>query len=495
MKLYKPTINILIIIILILTASLRLYRIREYQTFLGDEGRDVLVVKRMIVDKKFTLLGPITSVGSMYMGPVYYYFMAPFLLMWNFDPVGPAIMVVIFSIATVFLIYKTLYDFYNPLSAFLAAFFYAISPLTIIYGKSSWNPNIVPFFAILLFYSFLKIIINKNHKYILLAGISLGILIQLHYVTYIFFPILLAIFMIYWKKIGLKNLISFIIFFLIGYSPFLLFELRHQFVNTKAVINFLRENQNQTDLLSFITGYLSSFTDTFVRIFWRLFVIISAELTKLIIIICFLTLFKLYKKHNNYKKEVIKLITIWLLVGVFTVGFYRGVVYDYYFGSLYPVVFLIIGLVLSYFYNLNKKTKILLFFIVYTFMFFNFQASPFKIEPNNMIKNTQEISKFIYEKTENKPYNFALIATHNSDHAYRYFLEIIGKPPVIIENEVVDPFRNTVTDQLFIVCEEKICKPLGHPLWEIAGYGKAEIENEWQVSTVKIFKLIKYKNI
>ncbi|EKD67760.1 MAG: hypothetical protein ACD_48C00233G0002, partial [uncultured bacterium] len=77
-----------ILVILVLAAYLRLYRIADYMTFLGDEGRDVLIVKRMIVDHKFTLLGPTASVGGFFMGPIYYYFMLPFLWAWNLNPVG-----------------------------------------------------------------------------------------------------------------------------------------------------------------------------------------------------------------------------------------------------------------------------------------------------------------------------------------------------------------------------------------------------------------------
>lgn len=59
---------ILLVIILVLGAYLRLYRIQDYMTFLGDEGRDVLVVKRMLIDHKFTLLGPTASVGGFFLG-------------------------------------------------------------------------------------------------------------------------------------------------------------------------------------------------------------------------------------------------------------------------------------------------------------------------------------------------------------------------------------------------------------------------------------------
>ena len=77
------------------------------------------------------------------------------------------------------------------------------------------------------------------------------------------------------------------------------------------------------------------------------------------------------------------------------------------------------------------------------------------------------IAEFVLSKTDNKPFNFALITPGNSDHAYRYFFEMENRDPVTIENDVVDPDRKTVTDQLLIVCEHE-CSPLGHPLWEVA---------------------------
>jgi len=97
--------KLLLLSILVFAAFLRLYRIQDYMTFLGDEGRDVLVVYN-ILHGKLTLLGPTASVGGFFLGPIYYYFMAPFLLIFNYNPVGPAVMVALFGIATVWLVYK-----------------------------------------------------------------------------------------------------------------------------------------------------------------------------------------------------------------------------------------------------------------------------------------------------------------------------------------------------------------------------------------------------
>src|SRR5438046_8567081 len=95
---------ILLILILFLAAFMRRYRISDYMTFLGDEGRDVLVALG-ILQGHFTLLGPRASAGDFFTGPIYYYMMTPFLWLFHFDPVGPAVMVALFGVATVGLIY------------------------------------------------------------------------------------------------------------------------------------------------------------------------------------------------------------------------------------------------------------------------------------------------------------------------------------------------------------------------------------------------------
>src|SRR5437764_1311657 len=90
---------IAITIILLFAAWIRLHNISGSMTFLGDEGRDALVAYN-ILHGHLTLLGPNSSVGGFFLGPVYYYMMAPFLFIFNYDPVGPAVMIALFSVLT-----------------------------------------------------------------------------------------------------------------------------------------------------------------------------------------------------------------------------------------------------------------------------------------------------------------------------------------------------------------------------------------------------------
>lgn len=464
-------------------------------TFLGDEGRDMLVVKRMIVDHKFTLLGPTTSVGSIYMGPVYYYMMIPFLWVWNFDPVGPSVMVALMAVATLYLIFKIGKDFFHQQIGLIASFLYAVAPLPIISGRSSWNPNVVPFFSVLLIYSLLQVIVAKKYKWFLVLGLTLGILIQLHYVTLLFIPVIAVCLFLNKLKFPWKNYFLAVGGFIISYSPFLLFEIRHQFVNLQAVYRFVLQQKSAT-ASPFILQFWNVSSDVFVRLFWRLLIINSAEFTKLFILLLIITLIIYFRNFlKKYEEKLaFKIIMIWLLMGVISYGFYRGVIYDYYLGSLFALPFILCGMILFTLWNYANATKVLSFMIFITICYLFSKQSPLHLTPNNLVANTKKIAEYVYKEKGNKPYNFALIAGQNSDHAYRYFLELWGSPPVTIENSTADPQRKTVTDQLLVVCEEKICQPEGHPLWEIAGFGRAQISSQNQVVTAQVFRLIKYNN-
>src|SRR5947209_4719443 len=139
-QILKNKTNIFLLILLCLAGFLRLYKIDQYMTFLGDEGRDAITVYN-ILHGHLTLLGPTASVGGFFHGPIYYYLCAPFFFLFNMSPVGSSIMVALLSVTTIWLIYKIGSEFFNKTTAIVASILYAISPMVIVYSRSSWNPN------------------------------------------------------------------------------------------------------------------------------------------------------------------------------------------------------------------------------------------------------------------------------------------------------------------------------------------------------------------
>jgi 4-amino-4-deoxy-L-arabinose transferase-like glycosyltransferase len=480
--------------------------------FLGDEGRDALIAKS-ILEGELTLLGPRSSAGDFYMGPFYYYIITPFLWIAGYDPVGPAIMVALFSVATVFLIYKAGRKFFTTRAALYASALYAVSPLVIRYSQSSWNPNILPFFSLLAIYTtYITVTIKKNWKYYLLIGFILGICLQLHYLS-LFLIAVIGLFLIinnhFKQKKGIylnfvsqiKNILLIALGILTSLSPLILFELRHNFLNTRGIYSFIFGN---TVSYSADSNYFLTFTSVIYRIFSRLLFYfpenpksplpLNELISETILVAATLSisLLALFKSKN---KQIILLLGLWLFVTAALFGFYKKEIYDYLFTLIFPLPFLLVGNMISYLSNSkNKLTLSVLGILIFTGLMLNSLYRVFtRHEPNNQRNQAKQIAEFIISKSEGKPYNFALLTPGNSDHAYKYYLELLGHPPVILENLEQDPKRRSVTTQLLIVCEDVNCKPLGHPLHDVAAFGRAEIEGEWKVSVLKVFKLKRYQ--
>ena len=160
---------------------------------------------------------------------------------------------------------------------------------------------------------------------------------------------------------------------------------------------------------------------------------------------------------------------------------------------MFPAPFLLTGNLLAFLLEKKKPVVIVSVAAIVSLVVINSVYSPLRKFPNYQYEQVKMISEFILDKAGDKPFNFALITGGNSDHAYRYIFEVRGKKPVTIQIPEVDPERKTITDQLFVICEEIPCNPVGHPLWEVAGFGRGEIVGEWQVSVLKVYKLVHYK--
>lgn len=508
-KLKEIVLNdkLFLFIVILAGGFLRLYRIRDYMVFLGDEGRDMLVVYN-ILHGNFTLLGPTASVGGFFLGPIYYYMITPFLWVFNYDPVGPSVMVALFGLVTILLIYKIGKEFFNRETGLIASFLYAVSPIVVSFSRSSWNPNVMPFFTLATLYSLYRGVTKKSLRVLFFSGVLFGITMQIHYLA----TFVGVIIFLYLTILGLRgkyyiNLIrQYIIYFfgfLLGLSPFFLFEARHNFTNTRNVINFIFKSGE--------TGAGTGFFNTIEFVFTRLFgglilnfplkqdfnLYTDSFLNSWIIISFLLTIFSiayfLYRFYEN-KKDFSKylLIFLWFFVGIFLFGLYKKPIYDYYLGFLFPLPFLLIGF---YFSHLLRRglTKFTVPFLVFFMVILSLATSHQRREPNRMIDQTKTISDFVLSKTGGKPYNFALLANSNSDSAYRYFFKLENRDPITIIPPQIDPERKSVTDQLFVICENLPCSPLGHPLWEVAGFGQADLADQWDVSVVKVYRLIHAK--
>ena len=484
MLISQDKIRLLILSLVILVAVFfRFWHIRDYVVFLGDEGRDMIIMRDIFINKPLPFLGPSASVGGFYLGPIYYWMAAPFLLFWRFDPAGPAYFVAIIGTLTVILLYKFLKETAGFAPAILATLLYATAPLIVRYSRSSWNPNPLPFFSLLMIYLIYKGIKGKKNLFFIGAGACLGIAIQLHYLAVILFAIAGLIILVNanykrWYKIAAFSIIG----FLITFSPFLVFEVRHNFPNFRTILEFVTRGSTTGFKTAHFVWLISNFGNIFLE---EISALKGTLLTKIAFwLISFSSIVGIFfYRKDREKKLIFSISIIWFFGGLLGLRFYTGQIFDYYFGFMFPAPFLLAGLIFSIIWQ-NRYLKftaiIIMLFSTMYFIFNGFYREP----PNRLIEQTEKISDFVIERSDNKPFNFALISDHNSDHAYRYFLELKKHAPIELET--------VITEQLIVICEAKDCSPLGNAIWEIAGFGRGEIAGEWELPQYgfKIFRLV-----
>lgn len=484
--------------ILCAAAFLRLYKIRDYMTFLGDEGRDVLVVKHLLLDHDIPFIGPTASVAAFFLGPLYYYMMAPFLWIFRLDPVGPAIMVALFGVATVYLLYKVAKEWYGTFAAVCASMLYALSPLVIAQSRSSWNPNVVPFFALLYIYSLHKAIKTNKKVWYFLAGACIGAGIQFHYLYLFLIPISLVALFYHHTKKDIKNWISFIGGALVPLIPFLGFEIKNSFPNIHTIIRFLTAGKE----VSYMGHPFMTVGDIMFRLFARLiffypgpdqyyrFSPVTLLWAKIgIIATIILSVGLIAYRSIKYKKPEDILLLAWFIAGTTFFVFYQKAIYDYYLVIIFPLPFLLLGILFERWWQ-KKAFQPLVIIVIILLLILNYSGRPFQYAPNRQADQVEAAARAVADAAGGQPFNFALITGGNSDHAYRYFLELMGKSPVTIENFEKDPNRTSVTNQLIVICEIGDCHPLGYSLWEVAGFGQAEIVGHTKAGPLDVYKLV-----
>lgn len=486
--------------ILVIAAFLRFYRIDDYLVFLGDEGRDALVVKRMIVDHKLTLLGPTASIASFYLGPAYYYLMLPFLWLFNLNPVGPAVMVALFGVATVLLIYLFGREYFSRRVGLLAAWLYSLSPLVITHSRSSWNPNVLPFFSLVVVWFMRRSLETSPLRHLFLAGLVFGVCLQLHYLAVFLGLAMIGYFLlVHPARKNPKAYLASLFGLLAGWSPFLLFELRHRFPNLRTLYYFLTDGK-ETGLAS--DRFFPIIQDVFTRLFGHLVAADHKLLTMILLastLIFFLAVYRAFNRRRASGAAIAAwhsylLLAVWLVFGVVLFGFYKNNIYGYYFTFMFALPFLITALIIDRLFSLALPLKLIALILLIALTGANLAASPLKRTPNHQLLQTRRIAAFVAEAAGQKPFNLALVSGGNTDKAYRYFLEVWREPVVTLESPQADPAGTTITDQLFVICEGS-CTPLGHPLWEIAGFGMAKIEEKWDnVYGVGVYKLVHIAN-
>ena len=473
-----------LLVILAFALFLRLFKIDGFMTFLGDEGRDVRIVRDIIRDGNLVFIGPQTSVGNMYLGPLYYYMMTPALLLSNLNPVGPAIMIAFLSVLTILFTWFVARTWFGKVAALVASIFFAVSPVAIIYGRTSWNPNPMPFFALLCIWGIYQVWQHKKYFWLIIVGASAAFALQMHYLGLLLLPTLGLFWILslirlkkekHSTKSFTKNTILAIFIFLSLMSPLVLFDIKHSGMNFSALTAMLSAKSGVFNLADSLAKPFTLFS------FTQSSLLTGNEKPKLIVTIILCVISALFILINR-KKPSIQIITSWILFTIIGLSLYNQPVYIHYLGLVYPAVFLLSGALFSSVVKMNPVFKWVFITLLAILVFNALRTSPAFESPNYQLRRTEQAADLIIQESQGQEFNFGLISKNNYDESYRYFLE--NKQAKLVRGE------DKIVDQLFVICEDgEKCQPEGNPDWQIAVFGPSHVVSSWQIDYLKIYKL------
>ncbi len=245
----KRTTFLLLSVFIVLFIFVRSINYIYHLNWSGDQASTGIDALRIWRTHTPTLIGPQISANLqgrfIFQGPFITYFFLLFLLLGHWDPVVSSYLFMLFCALMIIPLYIGVKKMINEKAAYLTILIYSFIPYYINYTRFLWNSTLL--FALLPILILLMGLFRKNKNWLTFLSLSfwLGFLLQFHYQ---FIVVIIGVFLYYFfiKKVRPMFFLLFVLGIAIGFSPLILFELKHSFYNLKTIILFV-QNWKQVD--------------------------------------------------------------------------------------------------------------------------------------------------------------------------------------------------------------------------------------------------------
>jgi hypothetical protein len=292
---------------------------------------------------------------------------------------------------------------------------------------------------------------QKNPKYWVGVILSFAVLLQLHYLTLLSAGGAGIIWLVScyenWKKkkkskdlsLQLKATGVGIFLLLLSFTPLILFDSKHDWLNANAFYNLIYQDRNfkTTTEGGLVDKISKTIMETHGRGMHILFEISIGQerllnTILLVIVIGLLGWLLIKNKKSKYWPGWV-VISAYLITGIIGTSLYEHTIFDHYIAYLFPATFWIYGVIFSFLITKGKLMGKLATgaFLAY-FLWFNFNKFPI----NSLgwtISDMEMVANSIYEEIKpDEKYNLVLFSESRDLDAqnYRYFLTTTDRPPL-----------------------------------------------------------------
>lgn len=416
------------------------------------------IFKDIVVNHHLRLIGQLTTAPGIFIGPAYYYLIIPFMLLTKMDPMGAIIPITIIGILTVFSYFFVFSKLFNKAVGLIAGFLYATLLSNVQFDKRVVPSTPTNIWVIWYFYT-IVMIARGNYSVLPILGILIGLIWHIHIAL---IPALIAIpvAMLVSKKMPtLKQTAIFFAVAFVSSLPLIIFEARHNFQQTFALIhNFTTPQETIKGWYKFELVYqmMSKNISTLFLSPQSLQMPINFILLPAILI----TGLVFVKRKVLTIKEII-VFYLWIL-GVFLFfSLSSSIISEYYFYNIEVIYTAIVSLTLFLIYKNSSLGKIIVFSLLTLILVKNIYLFTTQYTYHKGYVERKAVADFIASDSKLKNYPcFAItyITSPGENVGFRYFFYLNNLHIIKVAKNV--PVYNIVLpDELAL---KEIGKKFGH---------------------------------
>lgn len=320
--------------------------------YFSDNARDMLLLHEMVHEKPITLIGPRSGISGVFHGPLWLYMNLPVYYLSGGDPAAVGwfwFALFVSNVGVMYLIGRRLFgSMAGLISALLFSFaFYST-------GWSQFNANGVLMVMPFVLWGIIEYERTKKASWAVFSFFLIGLLIQFQIAFGLPILILGKLLLVkdVWKSKKWRHLLSPLIV-LLPISTHILFDIRHDFIQLHSLFSYAGKDGGPEFFVLLQDRFLFA-----IREFTNW---IPGYGTWISVIVMGLILLGLWKT-KNLRLKVVGKIYVYFYLGFWVITLlYKGTMWPYYYWGLIPILFLLIGGMIT---SLPSKTQHALFAII-----------------------------------------------------------------------------------------------------------------------------------
>ncbi|MFC1626934.1 glycosyltransferase family 39 protein [Patescibacteria group bacterium] len=421
--------------ILVLTLVLRLFKLSQLFHFTMDESLIAFRGWGLFKLKRPFLIGG-GSPLQVHLPPYFYYLASILLALSSFNPLGWGVWGAILGVLTTITLFYFTKKNLNLKIALTASLLYATSFTAVFFDRHFWPLSLNPLLTLLS----LLLLTRLNRKSIWpYFGLALTLVLAFTSDPSNI-PLLLTVasfFLVYRKKFtpkfSLTSLITALLFF---FTPLIIFDLRHNWVNISGIKNLIQKTAthqfNWQNLINGIlliprtlTRFIYSPQTNLVEVYSYCIPYADARQKNLPILLLILSVIILIWFIKKAKAPIEKAITYLILFYIFGITLFSSLgypVFDHYLTGLLPIFAFILAKFII------RLPKVLSFLLLILFLVFNLTQT---LKANNpySLKLKQDLTTWANQQLQGQDFALDSVSKCHKENGLRYLFELTDNPP------------------------------------------------------------------